>query len=89
MYNPDAPAEYCIQTDAEDSTSRKQNSANNLHNNYLMATKGQPVLASTTAKNWIILLEQSFTTCMPSVTASSIFGLERRCTGVTYTVSVL
>jgi len=33
----------------------------------------------TKFKNWKILLEQSLTACMPLLTATSAFGLQRRC----------
>jgi len=36
---------------------------------------GQPVLAGSASKNWRILLEQSLTTCMPLLTATSLFVL--------------
>ena len=40
---------------------------------------GQTVLAGPAAKNWRILLQQSFTVYMPLLKAASAFGLGRRC----------
>ena len=48
------------------------------HHHYHHYT-GQSVLAGTPVKNWMILLEQSFTARMPLLTATSAFGLGRRC----------
>jgi len=39
---------------------------------------GRPVLISITVENWSILLEHSFTACIPLMTSTNEFELGRR-----------